>query len=103
MKFEPNYVTPDGVFEVQINMDKLIYETIPQKANWTAKNITYNTVNVYNKKTFSFSNKSLYINKQRRLYFKGKPKGYMGKTKNYFIDELIKADMVEKVVEDDNC
>lgn len=97
MKFEPNYITPDGAFEVQIDMNRLTYETRPPEANWTTKNITYNTVNVYNKNTHSVSNKSLYINKQGRLYFKGKPKGYMGDTKNYFIDELV------KVVEDDNC
>ncbi len=95
MKFKPNYITPDGSFEVQIDMNNLTYRTRAPEANWTAKNITYNTVDVYNKNTYSFSNKSLYINKQGRLYFKGKPKGYMGDTKTYFIDELV------KVVEDE--
>lgn len=92
MKFEPNYITPDGAFEVQIDMSKLTYTTIPPQANWTAKNITYNTVNVYNKNTHSLSNKSLYINKKGRLYFKGKPKDYMGDIKNYFVDELVEVE-----------
>lgn len=100
MEFKHNYITQDGSFEVQIDMNRLVYATRTTEANWTAKNITYNTVNVYNTNTLSFSNKSIYINKQGRLYFKGKPNGYMGKTKNYFIDELIKADMVD-VVEDE--
>ena len=100
MEFKHNYITQDGSFEVQIDMNRLVYATRTPEANWTAKNITYNTVNVYNTNTLSFSNKSIYINKQGRLYFKGKPNGYMGKTKNYFIDELIKADMVD-VVEDE--
>ncbi|MGN0961304.1 MAG: hypothetical protein ACI4PF_03805 [Christensenellales bacterium] len=90
MKFEHDYITPDGAFQVQVDMNNLTYDTRPSEKNWTAKNITYNTVYVYNTRTYAVSNKSLYLNKQGRLFFKGKPKGWMGDTVNYFIDELIK-------------
>lgn len=92
MKFEYDYITPDGAFKVQLDMEKLTYTTMKPEKNWTAKNITYNTIDVYNTKTYAVSNKSLYINKQGRLYFKWKPRGWMGDTKTYFIDELIKKE-----------
>lgn len=37
MKFEPNYITSDGAFEIQIDMNRLTYETRPPEANWTTK------------------------------------------------------------------
>lgn len=87
MIFPHKYKTADGIFLIQIDMDKLSYTTMKAEPNWTAKNITYNTIDVYNTKTYAVSNKSLYINKKGRLYFKGK-------NKTYFIDELIKDNEV---------
>lgn len=88
MKFEHDYKTEDGLFLVQIDMDKLIYEPLPAEPNWVAKDITFNSVDVYNTYTYAVSNKSLYIDKKGRLYFKGKKSGWH-KAKRYYIDELI--------------
>ena len=88
MKFEHDYETEDGLFLVQIDMDKLIYEPLPSEPNWVSKYITINTIDVYNTYTYAVSNKSLYIDKKGRLYFKGK-KSSCHKVKRYYIDELI--------------
>ena len=88
MKFEHDYKTKDCLFLVQIDMDKLIYEPLPAEPNWVSKNITINTIDVYNTYTYAVSNKSLYIDKSGRLYFKGK-KSSWHKVKKYYIDELI--------------
>lgn len=82
MKFNPNYITKNGLFEVQIDMSNLSTNTQIPERNWTSKNITYNTIYVYNTDTFAISSKSLYIDKNQRLYFKDR-----WGTK-YFIDEL---------------
>lgn len=82
MRFNPNYITKDGRFEVEVNMDNLSKKTQEPKANWVCKNITYNTINVCNNETYAISNKSLYVDKNERLYFKDR----WGN--KYYIDEL---------------
>lgn len=47
--FKGNYRTKDNVFIVDINMSILTIETQTPKANWTAKDISYHTIYVYNK------------------------------------------------------
>jgi hypothetical protein len=88
MKFEHDYKTEDGLFLVQIDMNKLIYEPLQAEPNWVAKNITCNLIDVYNTYTYAVSNKSLYIDKNGRLYFKGK-KSSWHKVNKYYIDELV--------------
>ena len=89
MKFNPNYVTKDGRFEVEIDINNLSFETQKPGSYPMAKNITYNTVNVYNTMTCSYSTKSLYLSKDNRFYFKGSS-SYWNKTpySKYYIDEL---------------
>lgn len=82
MKFNPNYITKNGLFEIQIDMDNLSNKTQRPERNWTCKNITYNTIYVYNTDTFAISSKSLYIDKNERLYFKDRCGN------KYYIDEL---------------
>ena len=69
MKFEHDYETEDGLFLVQIDMDKLIYEPLPSEPNWVSKHITINTIDVYNTYTYAVSNKSLYIDKKGQALF----------------------------------
>ena len=88
MKFEHDYKTEDGIFLVQIDMNKLIYEPLPAETNWVAKDITCNLIDVYNTYTYAVSNKSLYIDQNSRLYFKGK-KSSLHNVKRYYIDKLI--------------
>ena len=89
MKLDFNYRTKDNVFNVEIDMNNLVYSPMKLKNNPypQAKNITLNDVNVYNNTTCRVSSKSLYLDKNNRLYFKGKKKK---KTLRYFIDELEK-------------
>lgn len=82
MKFNPNHITKDGRFEVEIDINNLSKKTQEHKTNWVSKNITYNTINVCNNETFAISNKSLYIDKNERLYFKDRCGN------KYYIDEL---------------
>lgn len=89
MKFSPNYKTKDWLFEVQIDMNNLSTETQEPKANWVSKNITYNFIYVYNTDTSAISSKSLYVDKNKRLYFKDR---YGNR---YYIDEL------EELMKDD--
>ena len=88
MKFEHDYKTEDGIFLVQIDMNKLSYNTMDAKPNWVAKDITCNLIDVYNTYTYAVSNKSLYIDKKNRLYFKGRQSSWH-KVKRYYIDELV--------------
>lgn len=88
--FKGNYKTSDDVFIVDIDMSTLTTETKTPKTNWTAKDITYNFIDVYNKTTDRISNKSLYVDKNNRLYFKGKSD--RGKSKRYFVDELVEVE-----------
>lgn len=89
MRFVPNFKTKDGTFEVEVNATKLSLKTQEPGSYPTAKNITYNTVKVYNTMTGSYSTKSLYVDKYERLYFKGSS-SYWNKTpySKYYIDEL---------------
>lgn len=87
--FKGNYKTSDDVFIVDIDMATLTTEMRTPKPNWTAKEITYNFIDVYNKTTDRMSNKSLYVDKNNRLYFKGKPDRC--KPKRYYVDELVEV------------
>lgn len=89
MRFNPKYKTKDGTFEVEVDIDNLSFELQKQGSYPMAKNITYNTVNVYNTMTGSYSTKSLYLSKDNRFYFKGSS-SYWTKTpySKYYIDEL---------------
>lgn len=87
--FKGNYKTSDDVFIVDIDMSTLTTEMRTPKPNWTAKDITYNFIDVYNKTTDRMSNKSLYVDKNNRLYFKGKSD--RGKPKRYYVDELVEV------------
>ncbi len=100
MTFEFNYRTKDNVFDVEIDMGKLIYTPMKLENNPypQSKNITVNIIHVYNRTTFAMSSKSLYLDKNNRLYFKGK-RNWSSKTTRYFIDELIK---IKEKVENDN-
>lgn len=97
MKFDDfKYMTPDKVFKV-LEIPQNLYSTplieYYKKANpdsylikISAKDITTNIITVYNTTTHMFSDKSLYVNKKGRLYFKGKSSS---RVKRYYIDELI--------------
>ena len=97
MKFD-NFkdITTDRVFKV-LEIPQKLYsiplinyykETDPGNflIDISAKDITTNIITVYNTTTHMFSDKSLYINKKGRLYFKGRSSS---RVKHYYIDELI--------------
>ena len=83
MRFNPNYKTSDGRFEIECVREKLTKKTRPPEPNFVNKNITYNVITCFNCDTYSLSTKSLYVDKQNRLYFKD------NKGNKYYIDELI--------------
>lgn len=93
MRLEFNYRTKDNVFDVEIDMNNLIYSPMKFENNPypQSKNITLNNVNVYNNITYRVSSKSLYLDKNGRLYFKGK-RGWSSQTTRYFIDELVEIE-----------
>lgn len=121
MKFKNmfKYETKDGVFKIidlpevlsrELCLDKLKEKDQKEgrfhtdeyyKLSWVNKEITENKITVYNTVTNRFSDKSLYINKQGKFYFKGqiiydKP---LSKAKRYYIDELKPYDETTKCEE----
>ena len=53
---------------------------------YTASNITYGQVVVYNEETDRVSTKSIYVNGQGRFYVKGGSR--YGEKKNFYLDEF---------------
>lgn len=92
MKFVPNYITKDKVFEVMI--DKATLENKPLEDGtylswWHNKEITQNKITVYNRFTQRVSEKSIYYNEKKGFYFKGNS-SYWTKTPHsrYYINDL---------------
>lgn len=90
MKFNPNYITKEKEFEIELNKETLVYKTLDNKSSYPQnKELTENKVRVYNNSTDRVSDKSLYLDKKGRLYFKGN-NSYWNKSlhSKYYIDEL---------------
>lgn len=92
MKFIPNYITKDKVFEVML--DKNILENKPLEEGtyleyWHNKEITQTKITVYNTRTERMSEKSIYYNEEKGFYFKGNS-SYWNKTPHskYYINDL---------------
>ena len=92
MKFIPNYITKDKVFEVML--DKNILENKPLEEgtyleHWHNKEITQIKITVYNTRTERMSEKSIYYNEKKGFYFKGSS-SYWNKTPSskYYINDL---------------
>lgn len=92
MKFIPNYITKDKVFEVML--DKNILENKPLEEGtyleyWHNKEITQIKITVYNTRTERMSEKSIYYNEEKGFYFKGNS-SYWNKTPHskYYINDL---------------
>ena len=92
MKFVPNYITKDKVFEVMI--DKATLENKPLEDGtylpwWHNKEITQNKIIVYNRFTQRVSEKSIYFSEKKGFYFKGNS-SYWTNTPHsrYYINDL---------------
>ena len=92
MRFNPNYKTKDGWFEVML--DKSILENKPLEEGtyleyWHNKEITQIKITVYNTMTERMSEKSIYYNEKKGFYFKGSS-SYWTKTtySKYYINDL---------------
>ena len=90
MRFNPNYVTKDGWFEVMLDKSTLKSEKFEKTAYVQNKEITKCKIIVYNTKTDRMSEKSIYYNEKKGFYFKGSS-SYWTKTPHskYYINELI--------------
>ena len=91
MKFNPNYMTKDGYFEVELDISKLTDEKPPKQDYYQSDEITIHKIQVYNTHTNRFSEKSIYYNEEKGYYFKGS-NSYWYKTPNgkYYINDLVK-------------
>ena len=90
MKFNPNYKTKDGWFEVELDIFKLT-DRKPQKQDyWQSDEITIHKIQVYNTHTNKLSEKSIYCDSQG-YYFRGN-NSYWHKTPSskYYINDLVK-------------
>lgn len=92
MKFNPNFKTKDGYFEVELDLSKLTNNKPTQKDYWQDKEITIHKIQVYNTHTNRFSEKSIYYNEEKGYYFKGS-NSYWHKTPNgkYYINDLLEV------------
>ena len=93
MRFNPNYKTIDGWFEVMLDVSLLLNKPLEEGSyyeHWHNKEITQNKVMVYNTYTERMSEKSIYYNEKKGFYFKGSS-SYWTKTPHskYYINELI--------------
>lgn len=81
--------TQDTIFYVLIS-DNLTNELKNNLLPYPqAKNLTIHKIHAFNTYTNQHSDKSIYLDKNNRLYFNGK-KASCCNTKRYYIDELIK-------------
>ena len=92
MKFNPNYKTKDGYFEVELDISKLTDEKPPKQDYWQSDEITIHKIQVYNTHTNKLSEKSIYYNEEKGYYFKGN-NSYWNKTPNgkYYINDLLEV------------
>ena len=93
MRFNPNYKTKDGWFEVMLDISLLENKPLEEDTYldwWHNKEITQCKVVVYNIMTGRMSEKSIYYNDKKGFYFKGSS-SYWTKTPHskYYINELI--------------
>ena len=92
MKFNPNYKTKDGYFEVMVDKNKLENKPLEEGTYaewWHNEEITQCKLIVYNTKTKRMSEKSIYYNEKKGFYFKGNS-SYWNKTPSnkYYIKDL---------------
>lgn len=92
MKFVPNYITKDKVFEVMIDKANFEDKSLEDDTylSWKcSKEITQNKITVYNRFTQRVSEKSIYYNEKKGFYFKGNS-SYWTKTPHsrYYINDL---------------
>lgn len=92
MRFNPNYVTKCGTFEVSINIDSLTPEKPNPTGYYQNDEITIHKIVVYNTSTNKMSEKSIYFNKDKGYYFKGNH-SYWNKSpfNKYYISELLEV------------
>jgi hypothetical protein len=93
MRFNPNYKTKDGWFEIMLDKSKLENKPLEEGTydNWYHnQEITQCKIVVYNTQTERMSEKSIYYNEKRGFYFKGSS-SYWNKTPSskYYINDLI--------------
>jgi hypothetical protein len=93
MRFNPNYKTIDGWFEVMVDVSLLLNKPLEAGTyleHWHNKEITQNKIIVYNTMTNRMSEKSIYFNENKGFYFKGS-NSYWTKTPHskYYIADLI--------------
>ena len=91
MKFNPNYKTKDGWFEIMLDKSILVKpEDEKYVKYYRSKEITDLKLVVYNTMTDRMSEKSIYYNDKKGFYFKGNS-SYWTKTPSskYYINDLI--------------
>lgn len=90
MIFKETHKTKDGIFYVELpkNLD---FKLLGKKENWINSNRTDLKIQVYNNKTNKFSVKSLYLDKNNRLYFKGMGGYWSYGNRYYYLDELLEV------------
>ena len=93
MKFNANYVTKDGWFEVMLDKSTLKNEKSEKIPYIQNEEITKCKITVYNTMTNRLSEKSIYYNEKKGFYFKGSS-SYWTKTPHskYYINDLIKKE-----------
>ena len=93
MKFNPNYKTKDGWFEVELDISKLTDEKPPKQDYYQSDEITIHKIRVYNTHTNRHSEKSIYRD-NKGYYFKGK-NSYWHRTPSskYYVNELLKEEV----------
>ena len=92
MRFNPNYITKDGWFEVMLDKRKLENKPLEKGTydEWYHnKEITQCKITVYNTKTERMSEKSIYYNEEKGFYFKGNSTYWNSSPySKYYINEL---------------
>ena len=93
MKFNPNYKTKDGWFEVELDISKLTNEKPPKQDYYQSNEITIHKIRVCNTHTNRFSEKSIYRD-NKGYYFKGS-NSYWHRTPSskYYVNELLKEEV----------
>ena len=65
MKFNPNYKTKDGAFEIVIDIESLTNQKPEKSCYYQNKELTKHKIVVYNTDTNRMSDKSIYYNKKK--------------------------------------
>ena len=93
--FNATHKTVDGVFEIMLPKSLTLKRNSNPQRFWSSSDITGDVIDVYNTRTYAYSQKSLYLHpKTNRAFFKC-PSQHNVKSR-YFIDELIEIEKDSK-------